>query len=722
MLRLLSILILSTLSLAGADYLWPVKAKPYLSATFCEYRDGHFHAGLDVKTWGEMGVPCQAIASGYVERISAGYWGYGKVLFLKLDDGRRAVYAHLDHFTPEMEKLLRAKQKKIHRYAADIVFAPNEKRVRPGDILAWSGTSGTRFPHLHFEVRDSANIPLNPMQFYSGIRDRQPPEVHFLAFAPLGEHSTINGSQLPHFIRVSEARRNRDYLLDEKLQVAGTFGIEFNSHDVADGTLNKYAVYRARFFIDDSLAVDLTYDQLPFESSELVSAHRPLYANLTDWRFTRLYQNGSQQGLAFFHPDRDGYLQVPPGEYRWHLSVEDYQGNQTTVRGKMSARRTLKSTWNTTALDGAIYRFSRKGDMGYPVHVDFQNGRGEHLNPKTIFYNLQRTSWEFELSQGVETGVQAISRGDTYAPEQVHLLQPQNQKPPDLSYEWVKTPFGQVLKLETNTPWCFPPAIELVGDHGSMQLPVKIVSDKAAESRPLTPPEVLKFSQFTLSVTPDTSLVYEFMEWQRLQPGDSMDIALLDKVLRVHLRAEPADEISFFNVDTLAMEIDGVVWPGFRITQPEGTVPITGSFRFFAGAGEADDWHLYKRQGRRLVMLNTGTNGPWLVGNFTDNGEFLLLADTTPPALLPLRAGTTLHPGDKFIFKVSDNLPERAAPIRVEEATLNGEPVYPDYNPLRQEISYWLLPDMSPGSYILDIKLADQAGNRSVNRYEFNVR
>ncbi|MCF7796863.1 MAG: M23 family metallopeptidase [Lentisphaeria bacterium] len=724
MLRLFSILLLGTLTLTASDYVWPLKAKPYLSATFCEYRDGHFHAGIDVKTWGEMGVPCQAITDGYIERISAGYWGYGKVLFLKLDDGRRAVYAHLEHFTPVLEKQLRAEQKKSQRYATDIKFPENHLRVNQGEILAWSGVSGTRFPHLHFEVRDSANIPINPMQFYSQIRDTQAPFINFLAFVPLGEHSRINGSKLPYFINIPEPGKKRNYVVQESIHTADPYGIEFNSFDVSNGTLNKYAIYKARFFLDDSLVIEMTYDQLPFETADLVSSHRPLYADLTNWRFTRLYQNGIEPGLDFFLPGENGYLRTPPGDYRWKLVLEDYNGNQTTVQGTTNNQEAIPAIWSAEKVNETLYRFTRNGKMARPVQIDFQNNPGEPLLPKTIYYNTKRTTWEFELPEGIDSGIQAISRGEGVPTERVQLLQPKNQLPPALQYNWAATPYGKLLKLVTTTPWYFPPYIDLVGYTDTLRIPLNTVSDTHAESHAISAEDALKYHQFSLRVTPDKTRVYDLQKWQALLSGDSLDVELMEGALVVRLQAARSNIISriFFEVDTLAMEIDGAVWPGFRITLPNGDDSVYADTRFYVGAGKVDVWHLYKRKGHRLIKIRTDTNGPWLEGELPGAGEYLLLVDTTSPELTAISSGTKYRPGDKLLFKITDNLPERTATVRIDEATLNNEKIFPDYNPLRQEISYWLLPETQAGSYRLEITLSDQAGNRSVNRYSFSVQ
>ena len=78
-------------------YLWPLHGERLLSSSFSEYREGHYHAGIDLRTFGRIGLPCLAVGDGSVQRIKVGPAGYGKALYLKLEDGRTAVYAHLDH-------------------------------------------------------------------------------------------------------------------------------------------------------------------------------------------------------------------------------------------------------------------------------------------------------------------------------------------------------------------------------------------------------------------------------------------------------------------------------------------------------------------------------------------------------------------------------------------------------------------------------------------------
>ncbi len=89
-----------------AQYAWPTDAGRVMTSSLGEYRSGHFHMGLDFKTWGREGYRVFAIEDGWISRIKTSPFGYGKALYLQLDDGRLVVYAHLSRFTPRLIPLL----------------------------------------------------------------------------------------------------------------------------------------------------------------------------------------------------------------------------------------------------------------------------------------------------------------------------------------------------------------------------------------------------------------------------------------------------------------------------------------------------------------------------------------------------------------------------------------------------------------------------------------
>ena len=106
-------------SLKAQNYIWPTTASTYMSSSFCEFREGHYHSAIDIKTWLKEGYPCYAIDDGYIERIRISPFGYGKVIYLRLEDGNSAVYAHLQKFSEKIEKLIRKMQLNNQKYRID---------------------------------------------------------------------------------------------------------------------------------------------------------------------------------------------------------------------------------------------------------------------------------------------------------------------------------------------------------------------------------------------------------------------------------------------------------------------------------------------------------------------------------------------------------------------------------------------------------------------------
>ena len=93
----------------------PIGSNIYLSGTFGELRNNHFHTGIDIKTKGKIGEKIFNVKDGFVSRIKISSSGYGKALYIEHNDGTTSVYAHLEKFNEEIEKYIKTLQyKKKH--------------------------------------------------------------------------------------------------------------------------------------------------------------------------------------------------------------------------------------------------------------------------------------------------------------------------------------------------------------------------------------------------------------------------------------------------------------------------------------------------------------------------------------------------------------------------------------------------------------------------------
>ncbi len=161
--------------------IWPMPARTDFSSGFGDYRPGRFHYGLDLRT-GDNRLAVVAPVDGYVEQVWVQYFGYGKALYLAGDDGRTYVFAHLARFAPQIDSRVREIQVQKERYFIREWFEPSSYRVRQGDTLAFSGKTGIGAPHMHFEVRNSGNVPQSPLQQGFHIKDKTGPKIKSLTF------------------------------------------------------------------------------------------------------------------------------------------------------------------------------------------------------------------------------------------------------------------------------------------------------------------------------------------------------------------------------------------------------------------------------------------------------------------------------------------------------------------------------------------------------------
>ena len=71
-------------SLAAVAPLWPLDLPTrYLTSNFMEYREGRFHAGIDLKTEGRTGWAVRAAEDGSVILLRALPEGYGRAVVLE---------------------------------------------------------------------------------------------------------------------------------------------------------------------------------------------------------------------------------------------------------------------------------------------------------------------------------------------------------------------------------------------------------------------------------------------------------------------------------------------------------------------------------------------------------------------------------------------------------------------------------------------------------------
>ena len=182
----------------GARPVWPLKlATRYLTSNFMEFRPGRYHAGLDLKTDSQVGFPVLAAEAGSVVRVRAGAGAYGRAVYLLTAQGTTYVYGHLARFNDTIGDRVAQAQRRSGTYRAELEFKPGQIPVTAGQVLGLSGQSGTAGPHLHFEVRDAAQRPLNPLDHGFAVADSLPPVIQAVRAVPAEPDALVGGSRTP---------------------------------------------------------------------------------------------------------------------------------------------------------------------------------------------------------------------------------------------------------------------------------------------------------------------------------------------------------------------------------------------------------------------------------------------------------------------------------------------------------------------------------------------
>lgn len=240
---ILSLLVSMTM-LAQEKAVKPLDVPMSFSGTYGELRHDHFHGGLDFRVGGKVGDEIHAIKSGYISRVTVSPWGYGNGMYLKHPDGTMSVYGHMLEFREDIAELVKKEQYKNESFSISLDFGPLDFPVKQGEILGKVGSTGSSAgPHLHMEVRDSLNVPLNYLSMgYYKVQDNLGP--HFSRVAFYGYDSLPVPSTYKICMIDNPAKHTEDVMLPELSYVA------VDAHDMQNGTTGKLAVEEYRVFLD----------------------------------------------------------------------------------------------------------------------------------------------------------------------------------------------------------------------------------------------------------------------------------------------------------------------------------------------------------------------------------------------------------------------------------------------------------------------------------------
>jgi len=762
--KILIFLLLIILQASGkdsSDYFFPLKESKNLTSVFGDHRNFHFHSGIDISTFGKTGYKVFACQSGWVFRIYCSFWGYGKGLYLKLDDGRYAVYGHLSKFAPKIEKLIREKQIQNKSYKLNLFLEENRIRVERGEMVGYSGEAGAGAPHLHFELRDSQNRPLNPLTHGISVPDRNSPVFRKLLIKPEDKNSCVDGENKTKIYDFAYDQKKNTYYLKQTPTIWGKVGLEVCCYD----RMNKkyFGIHNLEAYLDGELFFSVQYDTIDFESSWMVELDRDFeLRKKRNLNFYKLFvESGNSLNLYQTKSPRDGLINTSQvfesqghPEHKIEILAYDASGNSRGAEFFLlfNRRPEILSLVNSESDYGTKVEGILKDDSNIKF-ITFEQSpvenidwlKKEFVHPKiltSLSDSLANYSfmWKSEDKDPYLVKIQAED-GDGLKSDYRYLLingeSVENQNPQDMTdfdfkhsykdgYLNVDLSFNKILQKEPevkikNGLFNFDPISFVQKDEKSYSATFLMTETKSEGILLLIDGMTIYKDMISLTrpvplalVVPDgggKAFSLDSMASIRISPG------LVYKSINLEIeKKDPPQKIKHKVIGSLySFEPEDIPFSGYADISLFYDEEDTNPDKLAIYELNRDKWRFVGKEKDQLIKK--------VSGKVRYLSEYALLEDSNPPEiriLYPQNGKSTRRRKPNIKVKIKDDLSGFGSEEDIE-VTLDGEWMIPEYDPEKTILITTPNNNLSYGWHNLKIRARDRMGNLNVVEGRFKV-
>ncbi len=734
------------------NYLWPTDAGKFLSSNFGEFRDTHFHMGLDIKTNEVTGYPVVAVDDGYLSRMATNYNGYGKALYLTTKSGHIAVYAHLEKFSPRFESVLKVNQRKKNSYFVYQYFTQYEFPVTKGEVIGYTGNTGSSSgPHLHFEIRNLDDEPLNPLLHGLELSDHLAPVFKRVAFIPRSMSTRINASPLP---QVFEPYRDRkgEYYLPDTLHLTGPFSTAALVYDKREGVNNIYQINSLKLTIDKQTAYSVQFDHIPYEETGYVNtAYDHYLARLNEGRFNELYRYPTDPALSIEDQSETGLISLPPGYHTLEIVATDHAGNISSLNGTLFNHPVSGIILEPIQSDDNTVTFSIEPAIGnfpfttiIPYSFSPFGAIEEQLSPTIIERNGKKITFSLPTEKLVGKPVQVfgINRLGAYS-------EPENWIPSHVKkdifnvsadIDMLDIRQGLYLQVTLSNPIDGALDLNLNKENELISVPLHHIQPQAYITDIQEHAYLNNINGIDIVITDaeDQNLqqVLHFA-WkpQLAKPGETTTILSQDNRCSMRIPGESLYDITSVWIEKVEQSVTPAT--GLKLSDVYQLQPFTLALRDTVQVGIMyNDEYVFEDflgvytfdQKKQKWLYHTSVNHPrrrivTAAVNYLD--AVTIIQDNNPPFIVssfPAEGGY-YHYQDVEVLrvKVDDALSGIKSKEEAIYLAVDDEKVYAEYQPVEKEVSYRLTTPLYPGQHSLSVSVQDNVGHTVQKKILFRI-
>tara|TARA_X000001036_G_scaffold431448_1_gene465774 strand:+ start:5809 stop:8058 length:2250 start_codon:yes stop_codon:yes gene_type:complete len=726
------------------EYLWPTKEGKIISSNFGEPRPRRFHAGIDIISK-EKNINHEifAVEDGYIQKIKISSNGYGKVIYQKLIDGNIIIYAHLSSFNNLLNQISNIEQEKNNSYEIEKFFDKNEFLIKKGDLIGYLGETGGAYgPHLHFEIRDSLNRPINPLLNGFGIIDKHRPIPNEIALTPLDKNSIINGHNLTQIFNLKKKDIGQ-YEFPDTIHVYNKFGISLKSIDKINGLSWKYNITGISLNVNDVELFRIEYDKYDFKNNHLeeITIDNSL-RRLNDGDFHRLFLIDNNLKTNFIKNNSNGILNLSQGYHNVLIKVFDHNNNISTIKGTFYVTPPIQIDVKIIEKkeDSVFFQMISKGNP-FPIQnfvcyifnkKGFPEKKLENLSLKKTKKGLIIELNEKDLNNKI---LQFIGINKFGA-----ISEPLNYPYEVIYDDYLKTDFQlnishleKTVIFEISSKSFLPHKTEIkVKKDDVTFLNHKQLRPGVFHTSPLKINELKNMKNITFNIlsNPKRELIFSF------EPSISTfskSTFSNDKNCNLIIH-----ENTFY--DTTAFWIrkvinNNTIKDGRQISDiyqlNPFNIPLKDSavvkikLKDFESIDKKGIFYYDKKEGWTYLKSKYDNKNKFFETSLFSLESVVILEDTIKPII------KEIFPGNNGIYKSSD-VKEIKLKINDElsgiynknqvDITLDSKKIFFDYHPIKKTIKHNLINRLTPGNHEIIISAKDNVGNITIKKINFDIR